>query len=313
MIYRYGIIYILNKVGGDMKKAVIIFNSVKRKSTFIQKMDLLIKGLNERDYETIVRATLSSTDVVDYIGKLTSVDLIVGAGGDGTINEIVNAISNNHNIDPHVLFFPTGTVNDFASSLRLENDINYGLKLVDNNKYRRVDSARIGDDLYFNYVCAFGQFTSASYSVSNSMKRDLGSFAYVLKGITEIVSIPKTYSLKVDVDGRLIEGKYQFGMIVNSHSVGGIKTFFKATDITDGHYTLLLLKNYTQSLARLPKLLRDGIGTEYVDDGIVCISFQHANIEIDDDAVWSIDGERGPSGSIDVQVVPGNVKIYTEL
>lgn len=296
-----------------MKKAVIIFNSVKRKSAFVQKMDLLIKGLNEREYETIVRATLSPTDVIDYIGKLTSVDLIVGAGGDGTINEIVNAISNNHLIDPHVLFFPTGTVNDFASSLLLENNVKHGLKLIDDNKYRRVDSARIGDNLYFNYVCAFGQFTKTAYSVSNSMKRDLGAFAYVLKGITEIVSIPKTYHLKVNVDDVLIEGDYQFGMIVNSHSVGGFKTFFKAADITDGHYTLLLLKNYAQSLARLPKLIKDGISSEFIDDGVVCVSFKHASIEIDDEAVWTIDGERGPSGSIDVEVVPGNVKIYTEI
>lgn len=296
-----------------MKKAVVIFNSVKKKSIFSSKLDQLIKGLNERKYETIVRATLSPSDITDYLGELTEVDLIVGAGGDGTINEIVNAVSNNSNIDPFVLFFPTGTVNDFASSLLLENNVESGLKLIDEDKYRRVDSARIGDDLYFNYICAFGKFTSASYSVSHAMKRDLGAFAYVLKGITEIVSLPRTYHLKADVDGRIIEGDYLFGMIVNSHSVGGIKTFFKATDITDGHYTLFLLKNYAQSIAKLPKLLTNGIGKEFVDEGIVCISFKQAKIEIDDDAVWSIDGERGPSGSIDVEVVPANVKIYTKL
>lgn len=296
-----------------MKKAVIIFNSMKRKSTFIQNIDRLIKGLNERNYDTIVRATLSSTDVVDYISELTSVDLLVGAGGDGTINEIVNAISNNSAIDPYVLFFPTGTVNDFATSLLLQNNIDYGLKLIDDNKFRRVDSARIGDDLYFNYVCAFGPFTSASYSVSNTMKRELGALAYVLKGITEVMSMYKTYHVKAEVDGRLIEGDYQFGMIVNSHSVGGMKSFFKAADITDGKYTLFLLRNSTQNIAKLPKLIVGGIGNEYIDEGIVCISFEQAKIEIDENVTWTLDGERGPTGSFEVNVVPANVKIYTEL
>lgn len=296
-----------------MKKAVIIFNSVKRKSTFIQNIDVLIKGLNERDYQTIVRATLSSTDVVDYISELSDVDLIVGAGGDGTINEIVNAISNNQQIDPFVLFFPTGTVNDFATSLLLQNDINYGLKLIDDNKFRRVDSARIGDDLYFNYVCAFGPFTSASYTVSNTMKRELGALAYVLKGISEVITISKTHHLKAQVDGRTIEGDYHFGMVVNSHSVGGIKSFFKAADITDGRYTLFLMKNSPKNIKSLPKLIVGGIGSEYISDEVVCLSFEHALIEIDGDATWTLDGERGPVGSFEVNVVPANVKIYTEL
>lgn len=296
-----------------MKTAVIIFNSVKRKSSFIQNIDQLIKGLNERDYQTIVRATLSSTDVNDYISQLTSVDLLVGAGGDGTINEIVNSISNNPQIDPEVLFFPTGTVNDFASSLLLKNDIEYGLKLVDEQKFRRIDSARIGDSTYFNYVCAFGPFTSASYSVSNVMKRELGALAYVLQGIKEVTSITNSHHIKATVDGREIEGDFNFGMIVNSHSVAGITSIFKATDITDGYYTLFLMKHSTQNITILPKLIIDGIGEEYIEEGIVCISFKSATIEIDEDVMWSLDGERGPVGGFDVTVVPANVKIYTEL
>lgn len=296
-----------------MKRAIIIFNSMKRKSSFLQNMDMLIKGLNLRGYETIVRATLSSTDVNDYIAKLNNVDLLVGAGGDGTINEIVNSISNNHAIDPHILFFPTGTVNDYATSLRLVNDIEYGLKLIDDNQFRRVDSARINRQDYFNYVCAFGPFTSASYSVSNTMKSELGALAYVLKGLTEVVTLTKTYHLKITVDERVIEGDYHFGMIVNSHSVGGMKSFFKAADITDGKYTLFLLRNSPKNIKTLPKLIVGGIGSEHIEDDIVCLSFSKARIEAGDDVAWTLDGERGPVGSFDVEVIPANVKIYTEL
>lgn len=296
-----------------MKKAIIIFNSVKRKSSFLQNIDILIKGLNERGYETIIRATLSSTDVVDYISSLESVDLLVGAGGDGTINEIVNAVSNNSKIDPHVLFYPTGTVNDFATSLKLENNIDYGLNLIDLNKFRRVDSARINDDIYFNYVCAFGPFTSASYTVSHTLKSELGALAYVIKGIGDVATIGKLYHIKATVDGRVIEGDYHFGMIVNSHSVGGIKSFFKAADITDGHYTLFLVNRSAQNIGKLPRLILNGIGNDYVEDGVVCISFKSATIEAESDLAWSLDGERGPLGSFEVNVVPANMKIYTEL
>ncbi len=294
-----------------MKQAVIIFNSQNRRSYFLQDLDLLIKGLNERGLKTDVRATLSSTDVNDYICSLTSVDLLVGAGGDGTINEIVNAVSNNQKIDPYVLFYPTGTVNDYATSLLLEADIASGLQLIDTGAYRRVDSARLGDGTYFNYVCAFGPFTGASYQVSHTMKRELGPFAYVLKGISDVSKIKQTYQVNAICDGREISGEFNFGMIVNSHSVAGMKQMFKGTDITDGYYTLFLIHN--AKLNQLPKLLVNGIGEEYIDDNIVCVSFKHLQIKIDDDVVWTIDGERGPQGSLSVEVMPANILMYTQL
>lgn len=296
-----------------MKKAVIIFNSTKRKSSFIQNLDELIKGLCEREFKVEVRATLSSTDIEDYIHTLIDVDLLVGAGGDGTINQIVNAISKNELIDPHVLFFPTGTVNDFATSLKLKNDIKYGLKLVDENKFRRVDSACINKESYFNYVCAFGPFTSASYTVSTNLKNELGALAYVLKGLSDVVTKTKAYHINANVDDREIEGEFNFGMIVNSHSVAGLKTFFRASDITDGEYTLFLLKSTPQNIAILPKVIINGIGEEYIEPGVVCISFKHADIKVDQEVVWTIDGEKGPNGNIEVEVKPQNIKMYTEL
>lgn len=294
-----------------MKLAVIIFNSQNRKNYFLQDMDVLIKGLNERNYVTIVRATLSATDVIDFISGLEQVDLLVGAGGDGTINEIVNAVSNNESIDPEILFYPTGTVNDYATSLLLENNIESGLKLIDDGMCKRLDSARIDKHLYFNYVCAFGPFTSASYQVSHTMKRELGPFAYVLKGISDVPKLWNPLHVKATVDGRVIEGDFNFGMIVNSHSVAGIKQFFKYADLTDGHYTLFLLDKAKLNI--LPKLLVGGIGEEYISRELVCISFKELEIEVEGEATWTLDGERGPKGKLSIDVVPENIQMYTRL
>ncbi len=296
-----------------MKTAVIIFNSQNRKSYFLQDIDILIKGLNERGYLTIVRATLSSTDLIDYTLALDECDLLVGAGGDGTIHEIVNAVSKNKKIDPKVLFYPTGTVNDFATSLLIDSDIMSGLKMIDDDKYYKVDSALINGETYFNYVCAFGPFTSASYSVSHNLKRDLGAFAYVIKGLGDMATLAKTYHIKAVVDGREVEGDYSFGMIVNSHSVGGFKHVFKSTDITDGYYTLFLFKSSPFTIKHTPRILLNGIGQEYVSSEVVCLSFKQLSIQTDENIAWTIDGERGPVGSFDCKVVPKNLNIYTNL
>lgn len=296
-----------------MKTAVIIFNSKNKRNQFLTNLDSLIKELNIRGYQTITRATLKEKDAIEYIQGLTEVDLIVGSGGDGTINEIVNGVSTNSNIDPRILFYPSGTVNDYATSLLLKSDYMSGIELIDNDQFRRVDSALVNGQTYCNYVLAFGAFTSASYQVSHQLKRELGAIAYILHGITDVVNIGKAYQVEVDADGRHFQGDFHFCLIVNSHSVAGFKYIFRSTDITDGHYTLLLVRRSPQTMAKLPRLLINGIGEEYIDNEVICVSFKNLILTTEQPIPWTLDGERGPIGSVNVQVKPGNVSIYTSL
>lgn len=296
-----------------MKTAIIIFNSKNKRNIFLSNLDQLVKELNKRGYQTILRATLGPQDAISYITQLDNVDLIVGSGGDGTINELVNGVSKNPLIDPEILFYPTGTVNDYASSLRLKAEYMSGIELLDNKQVRKVDSALVNNETYCNYVVAFGPFTSASYQVSHQLKRELGSLAYVLKAITDIVNISKEYQMRIVADGREFNGLFNFGLIVNSHSVAGVKYIFRSTDITDGYYTLFLVRHSPQTVTMLPRLLVDGIGKEYIDKDVICISFKKLEIFTEEKIEWTIDGERGPVGGVSVEVIPGNVSIYTPL
>ena len=74
----------------------------------------------------------------------------------------------------------------------------------------------------FIYVAAFGMFTDVSYETSQDLKNILGHLAYVMEGAKRIFDV-KTYHLCVEANGEVHEGDYIYGMITNSHSIGGFR------------------------------------------------------------------------------------------
>lgn len=130
-------------------------------------------------------------------------------------------------------YLPTGSTNDFANSLKIPKKASAAMETAVRGKPFLCDIGRFNDDV-FVYIAAFGLFTDVSYETRQEMKNILGHMAYILEGITRLSSI-KSYDVTVTADGRRIEGDYLYGMVTNSHSVGGFqnitgKTFSLMTD-----------------------------------------------------------------------------------
>lgn len=98
-------------------------------------------------------------------------DILVCIGGDGTWNEVISGIME---IDskPVLAYLPSGTVNDFAATLKLPKSAG---KLMDTIAQYRPFSCDIGqfNNRYFTYVAAFGIFTEISYSTRKAPKTPL--------------------------------------------------------------------------------------------------------------------------------------------
>ena len=114
-------------------------------------------------------------------------DLVVCSGGDGTIDEVVEGMTRSQKRIP-IGYIPTGTVNDFASSLGLPKDIHEAAAAI-------VDAVPFPCDIgtfngrHFNYVAAFGLFTEVSYSTPQDVKNVLGKTAYLLEAAKEVLKM----------------------------------------------------------------------------------------------------------------------------
>lgn len=144
-----------------------------------------------------VRVTWERGDAGRYVEEAIDdgVGCIVAAGGDGTLGEVAGALAA-HGADggrvPVLAALPLGTANDFASAAGIPEDIGAALELAARGRVHAVDVLRVraGPQSRWCINLASGGFgTDATVEAHEVLKRVLGGFSYVVKGLTRLHSI----------------------------------------------------------------------------------------------------------------------------
>jgi len=274
-----------------MKKMLLVFNPNSGRGEFKKNLYEVIEIFTRADYEVAVYPTAGSGDAYAYIRERGGgFDLILCSGGDGMINEAVNAYMNMDS-PPNLAYIPSGTTNDFAFSLGLPRDVIQSANAVLNGRQGMIDVGAFGDK-YFAYVAAFGWFTSIPYTTDTGVKNILGRAAYLLEGIKYITNIP-SIECSIDVDGEIINGNFALGIIANGTSVAGFRSITESGGaIDDGLFEVVLVRspeNFTESQEIMSTLLDPQANTPLVlhrsAKKVVFTSAQSCD--------WTIDGEFG--------------------
>ena len=111
-----------------MEKCLFVYNPISGKGKVAKKEDYILNKLKEKFEVELVRSQYAGHmgEVIRERGS--DFDVIVGAGGDGSLNEIVDALMSLEK-RPRIGYIPAGTVNDVAHSLYIPRKIE---KAVDN-------------------------------------------------------------------------------------------------------------------------------------------------------------------------------------
>ena len=219
-------------------------------------------------------------------------DLVVCAGGDGTLNEVISGLMTLENRPP-IGYLPNGSTNDFAASLRLSSNASMAAAAIASGRAAHLDAGRF-NTRFFAYVASFGAFTKTSYSATQAAKNALGHLAYILEGIGSLDSL-RPYRAKIEADGEVFEGKFIFGAVCNSTSLGGlVKLDPKKVQMDDGKFELLLLK-MPKSPLDLQNLITGLLKMKYDMPGVIFRHVERVKLTTEDDIPWSLDGEYAPS------------------
>ena len=106
-----------------MRKIYFIYNPHSGKEQIGSKLNEIIRTLAEKDNELTVVPTIGYLDAMERIANLPDgYDLVVCSGGDGTLDEVVTGMMKREHKIP-IGYIPTGTTNDFASSLHISREI----------------------------------------------------------------------------------------------------------------------------------------------------------------------------------------------
>jgi len=276
-----------------MKSLLFILNpSAGRKhikSKLFDIVDLFVKA----DYNVRVYPTQAKEDAVRIVSEEGWLyDLIVCAGGDGTLDEVVTGCMK-CGCDTPIGYIPCGTTNDFAKSMGIPKDPMRAAKRIIKYQPRPIDIGSFNGDS-FVYVAAFGAFTEVTYTTPQEYKNYFGHAAYLFEGIKGITNL-NSYHMKFQYDDNVIEDDFIVGMITNSLSVGGFTTpNAKLALLDDGLYEVLLVK-YPKNPIDLQATATSYFMGEFNPNYMYQFKAQKIVVESQQAVNWTLDGEFGGS------------------
>ena len=279
-----------------MRKLLFLVNPNAGQRRVNKSLTDIIGIFNEGGYEVTVFLTNgpgSGTQIVQERAK--DYDLVVCAGGDGTLNETITGVLRAGSDCP-VGYIPCGSTNDFASTLKLSTDVVQAAKDIMMGAPVEYDVGRWGDR-YFVYIASFGAFTRVSYTTPQNLKNALGHLAYVLSGLQELPQI-RNIPMALELDGQVLDGEYLFGAVSNSTSVGGVFTLDASqVDLRDGKFEVILVR-MPRDMAELTQCAAALQNHTYDCAAITFRSVSRLKVHQDPALLWTLDGERAEGADV---------------
>lgn len=292
------------------KKALLIVNPCSGRNKSRAGTFEIVDAFSNSEYEFSVHTTTCQGDATNIVKKeLEDHDLVVCCGGDGTLNETINGVMDMPRRVP-IGYIPAGTTNDIANSLSIPTDFKEATELVINGEPNDYDIG-LFNNRYYSYVASFGAFSRASYVTSQKMKNMFGRAAYIAAGVVDVKNI-RNIKMRVEYDDGVIEGKFVFGTVSNSLSVGG---FIKLPDdqvkFNDGKFEVILVKDFKPH--KLLSLMHKTITQKYDNKEIIMFSTNKIKFTaLEEDVPWTIDGEYGGSHrEVRINVLERAVELYS--
>ena len=163
-----------------MKKIKLVYNSGAGQSKFTYFLDPILEKFMENGFEVSVFRVGENTDFDEFIKECDDEKVygIVVAGGDGTINRVVNVMMK-YKIKTPLGIIPAGTSNDFAKHIKMPQNFSECIDKIMAGNIQKIDVG-LANDKYFINVCSAGLFTNASQKVDPMLKNAIGHMSYIL-------------------------------------------------------------------------------------------------------------------------------------
>ncbi len=292
-----------------MKKIKLIYNSIAGQSKFKYFLDTIVEKFAESGYEaSIFRASKKNTHKLEeYLKDNKDTYAIVIAGGDGTINRVINVIMKK-NIKVPVGVIPAGTSNDFAKHIKMPMSFSKSIDKILEGNIQEIDVGLVNDKYFIN-VCSAGVCTNASQKTDIAFKNLFGRISYIFTGIYQFFKF-KPFDVKIETNTDIYIEKINLFLAFNGSSVGRIE-FSDSSNIQDGLLDVVIIKNCT--VAEAGVLLSKILAGKYLDDkNVIYLKEPYMKIsrikgKCDEP---DVDGDEGPGFPLEIRCIHNGIKMF---
>jgi len=163
-------------------------------------------------------------------------NIVTAAGGDGTLNEVINGIVGSGAI---CALLPLGTGNDFARHIGLNTDLDRSVRNLFEGQPQPVDLGRAGDRWFVNIAgCGFDALVAER--INRGVRHLHGAAAYVV-AVCQCLRTFKAAQMSLVLDGRQMETRAVMCSVANASSYGGGMLVAPGAKIDDGLFDICLL------------------------------------------------------------------------
>lgn len=204
-----------------------------------------VSDLRTQGHTVEVRVTWEQGDVHRLVREAANegIPRIVAGGGDGTVNEIADAIIKLETAErPEVAILPLGTANDFATACQIPNTPFDALELALNGFTTNIDIGKANERHFIN-VATGGFGAQVTTATPVQLKNFLGGGAYALTGIVKAINFSpkrgKIRSSEFEEDLDII-----IGAICNGRQAGGGQLLAPDALLNDGLLDVLMVTTF---------------------------------------------------------------------
>lgn len=223
------------------KKALIILNPVAGKAVAGDFFAIVQRVLDE---SRIAYELFKTSGVGDAWRKAADsaedYDVVVGVGGDGTINEIINGLAESKSKVP-LAIIPAGTANVMARELGLPKGYRELAGLIINSDVKALDLGEVNGRKFAMCVGVGLDGEIVANISKNRGKKGISFFTYILPTLQAAWRY-KYCPLDIKIDGKEIESRGSFLIVANMRNYGGPFSFFSHASAEDGVLNVCILE-----------------------------------------------------------------------
>jgi diacylglycerol kinase (ATP) len=236
--------------------------------------------------------------------KAGEFDMVVAAGGDGTINEVLNGLGDHTPLG----LLPLGTANVLARELKIPvNDIAGACNVLKTCPPIPTDMG-LCNNRRFSLMVGIGFDAQAVKEVEPEVKNRVGALAYALSALKALTRMRRALRFRLFMENRKLFSRGMMLVVANAGNYAGDLQIAPMASIDDGMLDLCLFRERSK-LAFVGQWLLVLMRKQLEDPHFTYVRARQVRVECKPPAAVQLDGDYFGRTPVEIRVLPGAVRI----
>lgn len=304
------------------RKVLLIYNPTAEKGYAAQKLPQVENLLKQFGIEYDLAVTEGSGHAIQLAQQASEdgFDIVIAAGGDGTVNEVINGLMQanvNGNGRPVLGVLPVGRGNDFAFGVGIPQELTEAVSVLAHGQHRKIDVGHlVGGDYpngrYFANGVGLGFDTVVGFEAAK-IKRLHGAASYLVALVRTIFLYAKAPVFEIVLDNETLRQPFLMVSIMNGRRMGG--SFYMAPngDPADDIFDLCLAGEVKQ-IGILPLAIKFFSGTQGAHPAVRMVRSRNVTVRAIEGTIPAhADGETicTAGNELRIELIPDMLEVFT--